>query len=357
MEQGNAQGIELWPSHGEYPIYDELLYGAMVRDELRNRGYRAALNRFAKGKRVVDVGTGGEALLARFAVEAGAEYVYALEISEEAQQQAQARIAKAGLQQQIRLVRGDATRVELPEAVDVCVSELIGTIGSSEGAAPILNHARRWLKKDGEMIPRRCTTFISAVNLPEHIRSQPAFNPAGTYYAEQVFAVMGERFDLRVCISHFPRELMVSEAAVFEELDFNGDLVEEQQREVRLRIKHDSRIDGFLLWIRLLIDEGYELDSALDECAWLPLYVPAFDEPVEVRAGDWIDLKCGSRISDNGVNPDYTIKGRVCRSGGDVAVNCDLPHHRQAVERREFYKKLYGSLGNELPYNSVAAKV
>jgi len=350
MEKSEAQDIELWPSHGEYPIYDALLYGAMVRDEVRNRGYRAALNRVAKGKLVVDVGTGGEAVLARFAVAAGAEYVYAIEVSEEAQQQAQARIAKDGLQEQIRIVPGDATKVELPEAVDVCVSELIGTIGSAEGAATILNRVRRWLNKGGEMIPRRCTTFISAVNLPEHIRSQPAFNPAGTYYADQVFAVIGKRFDLRVCISHFPRELMLSEAAVVEELDFNGYLVEEQQREVRLRINHDGRIDGFLLWIRLIIDEGYEVDSLLDECAWLPLYVPAFDEPVEVRAGDEIELKYESRISDNGVNPDYTIIGRVCRSGGDVAVSCDLPHHRKTVERRDFYKKLYGSLGNELLY-------
>lgn len=346
MEKSKAQDIELWPSHGEYPVYDALIYGAMVRDELRNRGYRAALNRVAKSKLVVDVGTGGEAVLARFAAEAGAEYVYAIESSEEAQRHAQARIAKAGLEEQIRLVPGDATKVELPELVDVCVSELIGTIGNSEGAATILNRVRLWLSKDGEMIPRRCTTFISAVNLPEHIRSQPAFTPGGTYYAEQVFAAVGKRFDLRVCISHFPRELILSEAAVFEELDFNGYLLEEQQREVRLRIEHDGRIDGFLLWIRLVIDEGYELDSLLDECAWLPLYVPAFDEPVEVRAGDWIELKCESRISDNGVNPDYTIKGKVCRSGGDLAVNCDLPHHRQTVERREFYKKLYGSLGN-----------
>jgi amino acid adenylation domain-containing protein len=346
--QSQSQELELWPSHGEYPIYDEVLYYAMSRDELRNRGYRAGLNRLVRGKTVVDVGTGGEALLARFCVEAGAAHVYAIEVLEEAQRQARASIARAGMQQQITLVQGDAMNVELPEAVDVCVSELIGTIGSAEGAATILRRARRFLKEGGEMIPRRCTTLMAAVRLPEQIRRQPELTGQAAYYAEQVFAAMGERFDLRICIRNFPRKHLLSEPEVFEELDFNGNLAEEQQRQVRLRIKNDGAMDGFLLWIRLVVEEGHEIDSLEDECAWLPLYVPAFDEPLAVKAGDWIELKCETRISNNGVNPDYLISGRVCRSnGGEVPVKCELPHHQQGAERREFYRKLYGSLGSE----------
>jgi acyl carrier protein len=141
---------------------------------------------------------------------------------------------------------------------------------------------------------------------------------------------------------------MLSEVGVFEELDFNGNLVEGQRREMRLRVKSDGQMDGFMLWIRLDIEEGYALDSLLDECAWLPLYVPAFDEPFEVRAGDLIQLECETRISDNGVNPDYKINGRVRRSNGvEVTVKCELPHHGQQSERREFYRKLYGSLRRE----------
>jgi precorrin-6B methylase 2/acyl carrier protein len=340
--------IELWPSHGEYPIYDELLYYAMSRDELRNRGYRAALNRLVKGKTAVDVGTGGEALLAKFCVEAGAARVYAIEVLEESYRKARTSIAEAGMQRQVTLIHGDALQVELPEAVDVCVSELIGTIGSSEGAATILRRARRWLKNGGAMIPRRCTTLMAAVSLPEQIRRQPKLTPLGEYYAEQVFAAMGERFDLRVCLKNFPRERMLSEVQVFEELDFNGNLVEEQRRRLRLKVESDGQMDGFLLWIRLDIEDGHELDSLLDECAWLPLYVPVFDEPLEVSAGDWIEIECETRLSDNGVNPDYNIDGRVCRSNGvEVAVKCELPHHGRGSKRREFYRKLYGNLGSE----------
>ena len=55
---------ELWPSIGEYGLYDELMYFAMTHDELRNRAYQVAMNRAVKGKTVVDIGTGGDAFLA-----------------------------------------------------------------------------------------------------------------------------------------------------------------------------------------------------------------------------------------------------------------------------------------------------
>lgn len=37
----------LWPSVGEYPVYDPFLYGVMSTDELRNREFRRARQVFA----------------------------------------------------------------------------------------------------------------------------------------------------------------------------------------------------------------------------------------------------------------------------------------------------------------------
>jgi len=42
--------------------------------------------------------------------------------------------------------------------VDVCVSEIIGSIASAEGAAASSNDARRFLKPDGVMIRAVCDT-------------------------------------------------------------------------------------------------------------------------------------------------------------------------------------------------------
>ena len=178
----SAQRPELWPSIGEYSLYDELMYYAMTHDEVRNQSYRVAIDRFVKGKTVLDIGTGADAILARFCIEAGAKRVYAIEMLDDSYNRARNLIASLGLNDRIILIHGDSTEVELPEKVDVCVSELLGMIGSSEGVAAILNNARRFLKDDGVMIPQRSTTKIAAVSLPEELAVRPKFTELSGYY-------------------------------------------------------------------------------------------------------------------------------------------------------------------------------
>ncbi|MEU6451293.1 hypothetical protein [Streptomyces sp. NPDC046979] len=57
----------LWPSVGEYPIYDPFLYTTMTTDDERNRRFRAPLARLAPDRRLLDIGTGQDLLWARSA--------------------------------------------------------------------------------------------------------------------------------------------------------------------------------------------------------------------------------------------------------------------------------------------------
>ena len=41
---------ELWPSVGDYGVYDELLYYALTHDERRNEAYRAAIGPAVPGR-------------------------------------------------------------------------------------------------------------------------------------------------------------------------------------------------------------------------------------------------------------------------------------------------------------------
>src|SRR5262249_49974426 len=137
---------ELWPSIGEYSLYDPVMYHAMTHDELRNQAYRVAIERQVKDKVVLDIGTGADATLGRFCTDAGARRVYAIEKLDDSYEHARDLIARLGLGDRIILLHGEAAEIQLPEKVDVCVSELLGMIGSSEGVIPILNDARRFMK-------------------------------------------------------------------------------------------------------------------------------------------------------------------------------------------------------------------
>jgi amino acid adenylation domain-containing protein len=337
------RGLELWPSVAEYFVYDDLLYYAMTHDERRNQSYRAAINQVVKDKVVLDLGTGQDAILARFCLEAGARRVYAIELLEESYLKAKACLEQLGLTDRIILIHGDSTKVELPEKADVCVSEIVGAIGGSEGASLILNDARRHLKEHGVMIPVRSKTRIAAVSLPEaEFLSTPGFTKLSSQYVEKIFEQVGYRFDLRVCFKGLTPADLISTTDIFEDLDFSGLTSPEYSREVSLQITREGRLDGFLVWLHLYTAPNEELDILEQEHCWLPVYLPVFYPGIEVSAGDNIQAKVSATLCENRLNPDYRIRGQLLRKNG-AAVEFDYTsyHYKRIYRQTPFYERLF----------------
>ncbi|HEU0079514.1 MAG TPA: AMP-binding protein, partial [Longimicrobiaceae bacterium] len=340
--------LELWPSHGEAGYYDDLIYKAMAEDHRRNRAYLEALRAVARDKVVVDVGTGAEVVLSRLALEAGARKVYAIETKEESYRQAEALVRRLELEDRIILVRGNALEVELPEPADVCVSELIGCIGGSEGAVAILNTVWRLLKPGAVQVPRRCATRIAAVELPDEVHRAPVLEEIAAHYAERIFAAQGHRQDVKLCVRNFPREHFLSTDDLFEDLLFTGPLQPEYESTVELRITRDGRLDGFLLWIELSMGERVDVDSLAHECCWLPMFFPAFYPGVAVRAGDVLRAECTVRLAENKVHPEYRITGVLRKvDGGEEPFLFESLWRKPPEKANPFHRKLF--LGTEIP--------
>ena len=135
----------------------------MLGDEVRTEAFRKAIHRLVRpGDVVADLGA-GTGILSFFACEAGAARVYAVERSRiigEAQE-----IARANdLANRIKFVRGDATKVKLPERVDVLVSEWLGNFGLEENMLPALIAFRKGnLKRTGKVIPQTVALRLAPV--------------------------------------------------------------------------------------------------------------------------------------------------------------------------------------------------
>lgn len=131
------------------------------QDTVRTGTYRSAIVQnpadFA-GKVVLDVGT-GTGILAVFAVQAGARRVYAVEASNMAAL-AERLVAANGLSDRITVIRGKVEEVELPEPVDVIVSEPMGFLLVHERMLESYMVARqRFLRPGGLMFPTTGTIF------------------------------------------------------------------------------------------------------------------------------------------------------------------------------------------------------
>ncbi|HWS54702.1 MAG TPA: amino acid adenylation domain-containing protein, partial [Pyrinomonadaceae bacterium] len=334
--------VQLWPSIGEYFVYDELIYHGLTHDEPRNDMYRSAMQRTVKDKVVVEIGTGREAILARLCVECGARKVYAVEILEQSYLSARKVIRRLGLEDRITLIHGDATKVELPEKADVCVSEIFEAIGGAEGAAIILNSARRFLREDAVFVPRRSVTKIAAARLPEEIWENPSFTKVSAHYVEKIFEQVGHKFDLRLCVKSFPRSNVVSDVQVFEDMDFDAPVAPEYSFDLTFNFNERSRVDGFIVWLALEMNDGRVLDILEREFSWFPVFLPVFYPGVEVGEGDRIEARCRGVLCDNGLNPDYFIEGSLLRQGGErLDFAYEATHHRRQYRQTPFYRRLF----------------
>ncbi len=146
-------------------MYAELeVHRTMICDRVRSEAFRAAIHSVVRaGDVVLDLGA-GSGILSVFAARAGAARVYAVERTPVAAL-AQELAAANGVAEIVQVIHGDVMDVELPEPVDVIVSEWLGGFGIDEGMlAPVIVARDRWLKPGGAMNPHSVTAWAGLVH-------------------------------------------------------------------------------------------------------------------------------------------------------------------------------------------------
>lgn len=172
----------------------------MLKDRPRNKAYLEALHLAdLVGKVVLDVGAGAAAFLSMAAARAGAKKVYAVEASRMAEN-AEAIVQHNGYSEVVEVIRGRIEDIQLPEKVDVIVSEWMGFYLVHESMLNSVLIARdrfgyltssssfllqwliflllshflfllpsppRWLKPDGIMLPTTAKIYACPVSMEQ----------------------------------------------------------------------------------------------------------------------------------------------------------------------------------------------
>src|SRR5215207_5577585 len=138
-------------------------------DRLRTEAFLNAIAwRVRRGDTVVEPGA-GTGILSVAAAAAGASRVFAIEIDPFLAHWLPLTSAANGVADRVTVVTGDAHTVDLPQAADVVIAELIDTGLIDERQVPVLNtfHARGIIGPHTRLIPERYTTWIELVEVDD----------------------------------------------------------------------------------------------------------------------------------------------------------------------------------------------
>ena len=130
----------------------------MMQDYVRTSTYQKAIHSNAedfRDKVVLDVGA-GSGILSFFALQAGARKIYAVEASSMAKH-AQLLVQSNNLGGRIEVIAGKIEEIEIPEPVDIIISEPMGYMLLNERMLETYLHAKKWLRSPDEfrMFPSR----------------------------------------------------------------------------------------------------------------------------------------------------------------------------------------------------------
>ena len=150
---------------------------AMLDDRERTRKFLQAVREVVRpGDVVVDLGT-GTGVLATAAALAGARHVYAVEATRLGEVACRV-FAANGVGDRVTLLPGWSTRLELPEAADVLVAEIIGDEPLGEEVLELtLDARRRFLRPGARLIPRTIEIRVTPVEVPVEVLTRRRFTP------------------------------------------------------------------------------------------------------------------------------------------------------------------------------------
>lgn len=275
------------------PYGDIELQRRMVSDRPRTDAFAAAICEVVQpGDVVLDVGA-GTGVLAMLAAKAGAQRVYAIDLTDIADVATD--LVKAnGLSDLIDVFRGQARELQLDQKVDVIISEWLGNAVFTEGMLPAVLDARDHnLKPGGCMLPSKVKVLIAPLDEPILYNSEgPGFWRAPIHDLDFSSLQEAELSQGRAIQIRVEPAAVLAPGQTILELDVLTASAEDAWSECQLEFipVRDGVLNGFCLWFEAELSPSVMLDTGpySPETHWAQTYLSFWPRPV--RAGERVEV-------------------------------------------------------------------
>lgn len=275
--------------------YSIRAFGEMITDTPRMDAYAKALRQAVKpGSTVLDIGAGA-GIFSLLACQFGAGHVYAVEPGD-AIRVAQEIAAANGFSERITFLQQLSTDIELPQRVDVIISDLRTVLPLFEQHIPAIVDARqRMLASDGLLIPRKDRIWAALAQAPDIYKSIVEPWSHNDYDLDM-------RAGLRFTINHWnrkifkPEQLQVSPLC-WATLDYTTIEESDVSEKLTWTIDHDATVHGLVLWFDTDLGDGISFSNApgKPELIYGQTFFP-LQEPVELVKGEQIEVLLQAKL-------------------------------------------------------------
>jgi len=264
----------------------------IVRDDVRNRAYDAALQRAVRpGCRVFEIGA-GSGLLAMMAARAGAGRVVTCEANPTIARLARDVVAANGLSDRVSVIAAHSTAVdvarELGGPADVLVSEIISNDGLGEGVIPSVEDAwQRLLAPTARVIPGRLHIRVA---LAEDRRIRRRMGVVSGFDLSRFDVAAPHCYQLD---AEAPRLALRSEPATLFTLDFQQRRSYPSAEASVPLMATGGPVNGIAQWIALDMDDEGRYDvrpGHQTRSCWAVMFFP-IETALTVDAGRTLDVR------------------------------------------------------------------
>lgn len=270
------------------------LHRKLLGDAPRNAAFHAALKAVIKPgvTTVADLGA-GTGFLSFLARQLGAKHCTLIEYTDTIQLATQ--LARANQIDGLSFIQGHSAELKKPEKVDVVVSETLGNYALEENLLETLNDARRYLKKNGVLIPCGLKQYVAPVltsRLQDEIDIWPSvgfgvnLDAARTMSLNNMYVRAVQSADVGGSEAH---------AKCWDDLRFAADA--DAAPSLRRESVHWSgkslgavTVQGYALWWVAELVKGIEISTSpfAPTTHWEQIYLPLLT-PITLGAGDTLE--------------------------------------------------------------------
>ncbi|MGB9979911.1 methyltransferase domain-containing protein [Methanobacterium sp.] len=230
----------------------------LLSDKERILAFHEAIKEKAKGT-IYDIGAGCGILSILAAPHA--DFIYAVEIDHTVAKHAESNLKSFN---NVLVINEDAKEFVFPEKADLIICEMLDTALIDEEQVPVINSIFKYLKKDGEIIPKKVLNGAEAIDMErEHICYED--NEA----------------------NENPNYEVMSNFKIYSEIDFKNEIKENVEADLEFKISKKGSITGIKVTTFTLLTDN--LICGPTPMLNPPLLIPT--EKIKVDIGDIIKVK------------------------------------------------------------------